>query len=136
MKGTLLAICAALVLLGGAVAAHHSHVDFFLDRDATLEGTIAAIRFQNPHVLITVRTPSSALYTAEWRGANWLQSHPELVSPSNQPVDSRTLRPGDRIVIVGAPPRDATLRMFVNLKEVRRPADGWTWTCRGTAPMC
>lgn len=125
-----LAILVALCLAAPDVQAHHSHTDFFLDRDTTLEGTIATIHFQNPHVLITVRTAGSTLYTAEWQGAQWLQSHPELVSEGRGPVRNDTLKPGDHIVVVGSPPRDATLRTIVNLKEVRRPIDGWRWTCR------
>ena len=47
------------------------------------------------------------------------------------PVTSETLKPGDRIVVTGAPPRDRALRSLVNLKEIKRPRDGWQWTCRG-----
>jgi hypothetical protein len=125
-----LAILFGAVLAGAAVDAHHSHADFALDRDVTLTGTIQGIQFQNPHVLIVVRTEGSTLYTAEWQSAGWLQSHPELVTPAAAPVTSATLKAGDRIVIVGSPPRDGALRSVVNLKEVRRPRDGWQWTCR------
>jgi hypothetical protein len=114
------------ILLGSSVLAHHAHPDF-LDRDATVQGTIDAIQFQNPHVLLRVRTADEGVYTVVWQGANWLAKHPELVRPKQEPVDAMTLKYGDRIVIIGAPPRDASLRMLVNLKEVRRPHDGWTW---------
>jgi hypothetical protein len=52
------------------------------------------------------------------------------VSPKADPVTSDTLKPGDQIVLVGAPPRDAALRSIVNVKEIRRPRDGWLWSCR------
>jgi hypothetical protein len=130
MTRTVLAVLAAFALAGTAASAHHAYTGFVLDRDATITGTIEGIRFQNPHVLIVVRTPDEGRYTAEWRGANWLQSHPELVGPSQMPVTSDTLKPGDRIVVTGAPPRDRALRSLVNLKEIKRPRDGWQWTCR------
>lgn len=124
------AILLALGLASAAAEAHHSHTDFALERDVTVAGTIEGIQFRNPHVLIMVRTDGPTLYTAEWQGAQWLQSHPELVSPTSAPVTSTTLRPGDRIVVVGSPPKDIALRSVVNLKEIRRPSDGWVWSCR------
>jgi hypothetical protein len=130
MTRTSLAVFAAIAITATAASAHHAYTGFALDRDATITGTIEGIRFQNPHVLIVMRTADAERFTAEWKGANWLQSHPELVSPNRGPVTSQTLKPGDRIVVTGAPPRDKALRSMVNLKEVRRPSDGWQWTCR------
>jgi hypothetical protein len=37
MKHTVLAILGALVVFGPVVYAHHSHPDFLLDQDATVE---------------------------------------------------------------------------------------------------
>ena len=138
MTRVALALLFAAVLAGAAVDAHHSHADFALDRDVTVSGTIETIHFQNPHVLLVVRTAGSTFYTAEWQSAGWLQAHPELVTPGTLPVTSTTLKAGDRVVIVGSPPRDGTLRAVVNLKEVRRPSDGWLWSCRqpGMQPTC
>jgi hypothetical protein len=130
MTRVALAIVFAALLAVAAVDAHHSHGDFALDRDVTLSGTIESVHFQNPHVLLVVRTANATFYTAEWQSAGWLQSHPELVGAGAAPVTSTTLRAGDRVVIVGSPPRDGTLRAVVNLKEVRRPSDGWLWSCR------
>jgi hypothetical protein len=130
MIRTAMAVLVSLVMAGTALSAHHAYTGFLLDRDATIEGTIEAVRFQNPHVLIVVRTDNAGRYTAEWQGAQWLMTHPELVGPTQMPVTSGTLKAGDRIVVTGAPPRDAALRSLVNLKEVRRPSDGWQWTCR------
>jgi hypothetical protein len=124
-----LAILFATALATAAAEAHHSHADFALDRDATVVGTIEGIRFQNPHVLIVVRTDESTTYTAEWQGAQWLQSHPELVAAGGTPLTSSTLKLGDRVVLVGSPARDTTLRTLI-IKEVRRPSDGWQWSCR------
>ena len=132
-----LAILAAATFATGAVEAHHSHADFELDRDATIVGTIEGIRFQNPHVLIVVRTDPSTTYTGEWQGAQWLQTHPELVAGGNSALTSSTLKLGDRVVLVGSPARDTALRTLI-IKEVRRPSDGWQWSCRqqGAPRVC
>ena len=133
-----LAILCTAVLASASVTAHHAHTDFALDRDITVSGTIESVHFQNPHVLLVVRTADSTFFTAEWQGAGWLQSHPELVNSGAAPLTSTTLRAGDRVVIIGSPSRDNTLRTVVNLKEVRRPSDGWFWNCRqpGMQPTC
>ena len=126
MRAIVLAFVAALTFVGTVIQAHHAHTDFALDRTARVEGTVVRVQFQNPHVLIRVRTADSTLYTAEWLGADFLGSHPELVN-AGMPVRSDTLKFGDRIAITGAPPRDEALRSLVNLKEVRRLSDGWVW---------
>jgi hypothetical protein len=123
-------LCATLLASAAVVEAHHAHTDFELQREVTVTGTIESIQFRNPHVLLVVRTTGSTLYTAEWQGAGWLQAHPELVSAGAAPVTSTTLKAGDRVVIVGSPSRDDALRAVVNLREVRRPSDGWLWRCR------
>jgi len=114
------------LIFGAGMSAHHAHPDFALDRSARVEGTVVSVQFQNPHVLIRLRTADSSIYMAEWQGAQFLQSHPELVS-ERMPVRSTTLKIGDRVAIVGAPSRDSALRGLVNLKEVRRLNDGWVW---------
>jgi hypothetical protein len=129
MKGTVL-VLGALVLLGASVSAHHSHPDFVLDQDATVEGIIVGIQFQNPHVIIAIRAADATIYTAEWQAAHWLKFHANLVTPVNGPVNSDTLKVGDPIVVVGCPPRDPARHELVNLKAVRRLVDEWLWTCR------
>jgi hypothetical protein len=121
---------AVVVLLGTAVYAHHSHPDFLTDQDATVEGTIEGIDFKNPHVVMTIRTADSTVYTIEWQGAYYLRDHINMVSPVEGPVVSDTLKRGDRIVVVGCPARDPSHHELVTLKKVQRPLDGWLWTCR------
>ena len=121
---------AVVTLLGTAIYAHHSHPDFLTDREATVEGTIETIEFKNPHVVMTLRTAESNVYRIEWQGARYLHDNVRMVSPIEGPVESDTLKLGDRIVIVGLPPRDPSRHELVNLKRVQRPLDGWLWTCR------
>ena len=121
---------AVVALLGTGVYAHHSHPDFLTGQDATVEGTIEGIEFKNPHVLITLRAADSTVYAIEWQGAGYLHANVQMVSPVEGPVESDTLSPGDRIVVVGCPSRDPSHHELVILKRVQRPLDGWLWTCR------
>jgi hypothetical protein len=124
---------AVVFLLGTGVYAHHSHPDFLTDQDATVEGTIEGIDFKNPHVVIMLRAADSTVYTIEWQGAYYLRDAVQMVSPVEGPVKSDTLKLGDRIVVVGCPPRDPSHHELVILKTVQRPLDGWLWTCRRPA---
>ena len=121
----------AMLVATTAVYAHHSHPDFLPDVDVSVEGTIETIHFENPHVVLTLRTADSVLYTIEWQAARWLATAPQaFVTPVPGPVTSDTLKVGDRVIITGMPPRDPTRHELVTLKAVSRPADGWLWTCR------
>jgi hypothetical protein len=113
------------------VDAHHSHPDFLIDQEATVDGTIERIQFENPHVILKLRTAGAVPYTIEWQGASWLTSQPPVfVSPIPGPITSETLNVGDRIIVTGVPPRDPMRHELVMLKAISRPADNWLWTCR------
>lgn len=112
------------ILLGTGVYAHHAHPDFAADREATIDGTIESIAFQNPHVLIRLRTSDSTVYLIEWLGAGALR---QPLGNGTTPVTSSTLAVGDRIVVTGNPSRDKALHALASLKQVYRPRDGWKW---------
>jgi hypothetical protein len=130
MRRMALAATAAVVCASGAsLYAHHSYPEFLVEQEATVDGTIERVDFRNPHVQITLRTADSTLYTVIWQGALYLHAHIQFVSPVQAPVESDTLRPGDRIIVTGAPPRDSARHELVRLTAVQRPRDGWLWTC-------
>jgi hypothetical protein len=108
-----------LVLAGSSARAHHSHPDFLLDHKVSVEGTLEALTYANPHVVLRIRTAQGVLYTAEWQAASWLQYHAH--------VTLTTLRVGDHVIISGAPSRDPASHELVRLQEVRRPSDGWAY---------
>jgi hypothetical protein len=131
MRPIVSATLIATLLATAATSAHHSHPDFLADQEATVEGTIDSIQFENPHVIVKITTADSVLYTIEWQGATWLANEPRVfVTPIPGPVTSDTLRVGDLIVVTGVPPRDPMRHELVNLKALSRPADNWLWTCR------
>jgi hypothetical protein len=130
MNRCALAMTFAIIFAWPAVYAHHSYdADFRLDRDATIDGTIESIDFKNPHVVIRLRTSDSTVFTVEWQGAAWLEHKPELVLPIAEPVMKETLHVGDYLLVVGAPAKDPARHELVALKNVKRPTDGWEWSC-------
>lgn len=118
-------LLAAVLLAAPAAYAHHSFAaDYFEDQSVTLEGDITEFRYRNPHAWVVFRAPDAsgemATFSAEWAGAGRL---------GQMGITADTLKPGDRIRIVGAPGRDASQRRL-HLKQIERPADGWTWAGR------
>ena len=106
------------LLTGGAAYAHHSYGAYYEDQTVTIEGTLETIRFANPHVIMTLRTDAQQVYTLEWQ--NVIQLRHGNVGPT-------TLKAGDRIVVIGSPPRDSSSHTITLLREISRPADGWRW---------
>ncbi len=119
MRPTLPMLILGVVLAGSSLRAHHSHADFLLEQNVSVEGALEQLTYANPHVLLRIRTAEGVLYTAEWQAASWLQYHAH--------VTLTTLRVGDHVIVVGSPSRDPASHELVRLKEVRRPRDGWTY---------
>lgn len=112
------AIVLATTLVATRADAHHSYAAYAEEQTVTMEGTIESVRFANPHVLVTLRTAASEVYTIEWQ--NIVQLRHGNVGPT-------TLNAGDRIVVIASPSRDPQAHMLSLVREIRRPADGWLW---------
>jgi len=108
----------AVVLTAGAAYGHHSYGAYFEDQTITIEGTIENIRFANPHVVLTLRTDEPQVYRLEWQN---------LIQLRHGNVGPETLKAGDRIVVIGSPPRDSSSHIITLLREISRPSDGWRW---------
>jgi hypothetical protein len=124
MKRILL-LAGVMAALVPAAYAHHSFaVDYFEDQRVSLEGEIQEFLFRNPHAVVVFRVQDeqgkSVTYSAEWVGAGRL---------GQQGITADTLKPGDRVRIAGAPGRDPAAHR-IHLREIERPADGWTWANR------
>jgi hypothetical protein len=119
MGRTVLAVVAAMILVGGsALFAHHSYGEFFLDRTMSIEGDIRQIRFGNPHVVLQIQTGDARIYTATWG---------PLYQMERSGVKATTLKIGDHVIVSGAPPRDPARPELMPVWKIRRPSDGWTW---------
>jgi len=118
MRHTLVPLLVAMALTGRPADAHHSYGAYFEDQTITIEGTVDSIRFANPHVILTLRTDASQVYTLEWQN---------LIQLRHGNVGPETLKAGDRIIVIGSPPRDSSSHIITLLREITRPSDGWRW---------
>ena len=103
-------------------SAHHSFpATYLVDEHVSIEGNLVAFLYRNPHAFVHVNVMDEngemTRWAVEWGGATAL---------AGQNVTRETLKPGDRVVIVGNPgrnPEDHRLR----LQSIERPTDGWAW---------
>jgi hypothetical protein len=130
MKRTVLAmllLVAGAVIFGSQLYAHHSFAaTYFEDQKVTIEGNLVQFLYRNPHSFIQVEGKQTdpkgggdemVRWSIEWGAGGAL---------GRQGVTRDTLKPGDKVVIVGNPgrnPEDHRLRMV----SITRPADGWKW---------
>jgi hypothetical protein len=118
----LVVLIGAILLLVSRADAHHSYGATYLeDKTISLDGSIVQMLFRNPHsyVQVDVKDASGQVvrWNVEWGG---------VVQLSQKGVTRDTLKPGDRVVIVGNPSRTAEDHRM-RLVKISRPADGWTW---------
>lgn len=117
-----LAACAGIAAALPAVAHHSFPATYLIDQEITIKGKVVQFMFRNPHSIIHVLAPDEngkeVRWAVEWAAAGALQ---------RENVATRELlRPGDEVIIKGAPgrnPQDHKIR----LNHIERPADGWSW---------
>jgi hypothetical protein len=124
MKRVFLALFAVVVLLSGVgkAFAHHSFAATYdADRKIKIEGTVKEFLWRNPHSFIKVEAPDDKggmqLWTTEWAAPTQL---------SESRLTKTSLRPGDKVVVIGAPGRDPDAHR-IRVTSVTRPLDGWKW---------
>ena len=118
----ILLVVAAASFAGARAFAHHSFAATYLeDQSVTIEGELVQFLFRNPHsfvhVMVKEKDGSMVRYAVEWGGAGQL---------GGQGVTRETLKPGDIVIISGAPgrnPSDHRVRMV----SLKRPSDGFGW---------
>jgi hypothetical protein len=93
----------ALLLTALPAAAHHSGSMFDDKQSITLNGTVKAFQWTNPHCFIQILVPGTDGKTAEWSvemGAPF-----EVIRTGFKP---KSLKPGDKITVVIHPMRDGS----------------------------
>jgi hypothetical protein len=114
---------AAVTVLGIRASAHHSFAATYNEGEkTTINATVTQFLFRNPHSFLQLstvdaKTGKEITCAVEWGGGGQLGS---------QGVQRETLRPGDKVVVVGEPGRDpdaCRMRML----SIKRPSDGWSW---------
>jgi hypothetical protein len=109
----------ALVFCGVVSAvteAHHSFAGSYLEGDTMrLEGTIEQFNIRNPHSFINFMVKDEDGKEVLW-GGEW----GSVTALSQGGVDRFTLKPGEFIIVDGAPPRDSMDRKVL-IRRVERP---------------
>ena len=118
---------ALVLMLASApfVSGHHSFAaHYFEEQSVTVQGTLVEFDYSAPHAWVHLTAADersgSQRYSAEWSNPNRL---------SRDGITKETLKPGDVVIVTGAPGRNAGENR-IHLKRIERPADGWKWAMR------
>jgi hypothetical protein len=121
-------IVALLATLGATLAAplasygHHSFAaTYFTDRTITLKGEVVQFMYRNPHTLLQIVVPDEKGVPVRW-AVEWAAT----LALTESGVTKDAIKPGDKVVVVGYPPRNP-IDHRVRLKTIERPKDGWKW---------
>lgn len=93
-----------IVLLGGALAAHHSQPGFDpSDKPVELKGTVAEYRWRNPHVLFFWEVKDE-------RGASvrWVTEFGSVASSIARGMTKDTFKAGEEVTVIGIRSRAGT----------------------------
>jgi hypothetical protein len=111
----------ALSALAVSVSAHHSFAMFDNKKEVTLNGTVKAFQWTNPHIWVQVMAPDSSGKLVEWsiEGGS-------INGLARNGWSRNSLKPGDKVVIVTHPLKDgrpggALVSATVDGKRIGRP---------------
>ena len=108
MKVRLVAMMAIVLLAGAALTeAHHSRAEFDLTKEVTFVGTVKRIAWTNPHTYIHVEVTDG-----EGRGTEWAVEFGAIGQLLRAGWTPQTLKPGDKVKVVGNPAKDPAGRTF------------------------
>jgi hypothetical protein len=109
MKPGLLAcffLAVGLMVVSLPLSAHHGAAEYDNTKTISLQGTVTALQYLNPHALILFTVKDDKGQTADWTAE--LQS-PNLLS--RRGWSRSTLKPGDQVVITGHPVKNGVKAM-------------------------
>lgn len=93
-----------------AAWSHHSGSEYDYNHIVEIEGTLVDLRWQNPHVLMRVRTAGSAQHP----GMTWDIEGSSVSVLRRSNVDPRWLHIGDKVRVAGEQSKRASNRMFAH----------------------
>ncbi len=101
-------IAGSMYLLGAALAAHahHSYTEFDREQTVEIEGTLVAVKWQNPHTQLEVRVADSGesvVWDIETGSVNSMRRQ-------NAPLDA--LKVGEVVKVAGWPSKRSAARMY------------------------
>jgi uncharacterized protein DUF6152 len=117
MKSRVFILMLVVAMSAVAAYAHHSFAGSYIeDKTVKLEGTVAEFNIRNPHSFISIEVVDKDGKTTRW-GGEW----GGVTQLSQGGVNRFTLKIGDKIIIDGAPARDASDHKVL-VRQVVRPA--------------
>ena len=101
-----LVVAVGLMVVSLPLSAHHGAAEYDNTKTISLQGTVTALQYLNPHALILFTVKDDKGQTADWTAE--LQS-PNLLS--RRGWSRSTLKPGDQVVITGHPVKNGVKAM-------------------------
>ena len=119
IEWTFIGLIASVLATGSALAHHSFSALYFIDDEVMIEGQVVQFAVRNPHSFLHVTAPDddgvTRRWAIEWGGVASLGR-----------INRETLKPGDSVVVVGNPSRDASAHRL-RMVRIERPSDGWQW---------
>jgi hypothetical protein len=101
-------LLAAMLLMPAAAVAHHGWVDFDEKTERTVEGTVTAFYFVNPHCVVEFDVKDENGGVQKWQGE--FASKLELSRKGWNPA---SLEAGEHLTFIGHPSKDGSLSIHV-----------------------
>jgi hypothetical protein len=99
-------VAVGLMVVSLPLSAHHGAAEYDNTKTISLQGTVTALQYLNPHALILFTVKDDKGQTADWTAE--LQS-PNLLS--RRGWSRSTLKPGDQVVVTGHPVKNGVKAM-------------------------
>lgn len=117
-KKSALAILSTLIAATAPSLAHHSASMFDASKRITIDGTVKAWEWTNPHAWLRIMAPDDQGNIAEW---GFELGSPNTLNRNGFRKDS--FKPGDKVTIVGSPRKDG--KPGGALVQVKTPEGKW-----------
>ena len=108
----------AVLACAAGLSAHHGYAEYDRNAPVTLEGTVKNVQWANPHVVLTLETPTKGEYSVEWQA---------IFQLARTGITAVPVKEGDRLIVTGSINRNPEKRILTLVQEIRRPTDGWHW---------
>jgi DNA/RNA endonuclease YhcR with UshA esterase domain len=95
-----------LLIVSMPALAHHGAAEYDNTKTVSVKGTVTALRYTNPHVLIVFNVKNDKGELTEWTAES---QSPNLLS--RRGWSRSTLKPGDEIVVTGHPVKNGVPAM-------------------------
>ena len=125
MKRRVFLLIVGSMLTATAARAHHSFAaTYYEDRVVTIEGELVQFDYRNPHSFVHVMVPDEKGTPQRW-AIEW----GAVAQLNGQGVQRFTLKPGDHVMITGAPARSGEEHKLL-MRKLVRTSDGFTWAAQ------